>query len=56
MAFETILVPYDGSEEADAMLRLACDTVTGKQCVIALYVIRIPMTLPLDPLPSWFDR
>jgi nucleotide-binding universal stress UspA family protein len=56
MGLESVLVPYDGSEEADAMLRFACEAVTGKRRVIALYVIRVPSTLPLDPLPAWFDR
>jgi nucleotide-binding universal stress UspA family protein len=56
MALESILVPYDGREEADAMLRFACEVVVGRRRVIALYVIRVPSTLPLDPLPASFDR
>lgn len=55
MALESVLVPYDGSMEADAALRYACEVVTGARRVIALYSQRIPASLPLDPLPATFD-
>jgi nucleotide-binding universal stress UspA family protein len=55
MALGTILVPYDGSEPADAMLRLACRTIRQGGRVIVLYMTRIPPSLPLDPLPDWID-
>jgi nucleotide-binding universal stress UspA family protein len=55
MALESVLVPYDGSAEADALLRFACEVVTGKRRVIALYAERVPPSLPLDPLPASFD-
>lgn len=55
MALGTILVPYDGSEPADAMLRLACRTAGREGRVIVMAMTRIPASLPLDPLPCWFD-
>jgi len=56
MALDTILVPYDGSEAADDTLRFAGDVVGRGGRVIALYVTRVPPTLPLDPLPPSFDQ
>jgi len=55
MALRTILVPYDGSEQADDLLHLACQEVGGEGRVIALYVTRVPPSLPLDPLPERVD-
>jgi nucleotide-binding universal stress UspA family protein len=55
MAIDTIVLPYDGSEAADAMLRLACQVVDRPGRLIALYTTRVPASLPLDPLPAWFD-
>jgi nucleotide-binding universal stress UspA family protein len=55
MALGTILVPYDGSEPADAMLRLACRAIGKGGQVIVVYMTRIPPSLPLDPLPDWID-
>jgi nucleotide-binding universal stress UspA family protein len=56
MALGTILVPYDGSEPADAMLRLACRAIGEQGRVIVVYMTRIPPSLPLDPLPLWIDE
>ena len=56
MALDTILVHYDGSESADAMLRLAWQVVGARGRLIALYTTRIPASLPLDWLPSWIDN
>ena len=55
MALRSILVPYDGSEPADAMLRLACRAIGAGGRVSAIYMTRIPPSLPLDPLPAWID-
>ncbi len=56
MALRSILVLYDASEEVDAMLRLACQSVDSGRRVIALYVTRIASSLPLEPLPAWMDE
>lgn len=57
MSLHCLLVPYDGSAHADAALRLALDvTGAGQGRVIALAVTWVPRSLPLDPLPSSFDR
>ena len=56
MALGTILVSYDGTAPADAMLRLACGTAGSGRRLIALYVTRIPASLPLEPLPAWIDE
>ncbi len=55
MALRTILIPYDGSAQADDLLRLACEEVGGDGRVVALYVTRVPPSLPLDPLPARVD-
>ncbi len=55
MALRTILVPYDGGEQADDLLHLACQEVGGEGRVVALYVTRVPPSLPLDPLPVRVD-
>ncbi len=55
MALRTILVSYDGSAQADDLLHLACQEVGGEGRVIALYVTRVPPSLPLDPLPAYID-
>ena len=56
MSLRTILVPYDGSAHADDLLRFALDAVreAGGR-VVALYVTRIPSSLPLTPLPAHVD-
>jgi len=51
----TILVPYDGSSQADDLLHLACEVVGAEGRVVALYVTRVPPSLPLDPLPAHVD-
>ncbi len=51
----TILVPYDGSTQADDLLHLACEVVGAEGRVVALYVTRVPPLLPLDPLPAHVD-
>jgi len=56
MALGTILLLYDGSESADALLRLACQMIDARGRLIALYTTRIPASLPLDPLPTWIDQ
>ncbi len=55
MALRTILVPYDGSAQADDLLHLACQDVGNGGRVVALYVTRVPPSLPLDPLPAHMD-
>jgi len=55
MALRTILVPYDGSEQADDLLHLACHEVGDAGRVVALYVTRVPPSLPLDGLPARVD-
>jgi hypothetical protein len=55
MALGTILVLYDGSEAADSMLSLACCTVWRAGRIIPLYVTCVPQSLPLSPLPDWYD-
>jgi len=55
MALQTILVPYDGSAQADDLLHLACQEVGDAGRVVALYVTRVPPSLPLDPLPARVD-
>lgn len=55
MGLGAILVPYDGSEPADALLRLACHTIDPGGRVLVLAMTRVPASLPLDPLPCWFD-
>jgi nucleotide-binding universal stress UspA family protein len=56
MALGTILVLYDGLEAADSMLSLARETAWRQRRIIALYVTRVPASLPLAPLPDWFDE
>ena len=56
MALDTILLLYDGQDDADAMLDFACSMVGSRGQIIPLYVTVIPGTLPLAPLPSRFDR
>jgi len=56
MALQTILVPYDGSAQADDLLHLACQEVGAEGRVVALYVTRVPPSLPLDPLPARVDE
>lgn len=56
MALGTILLPYDGSEAADALLRLACQVVGTRGRLIALYSTRISASVPLEPLPAWIDK
>ncbi len=55
MALRTILIPYDGSEQADDLLHLACHDVGTEGRVVALYVTRVPPSLPLDGLPAHMD-
>ncbi len=55
MALTTILIPYDGSEQADDLLHLACHDVGTEGRVVALYVTRVPPSLPLDGLPPHMD-
>jgi len=55
MALRTILIPYDGSEQADDVLHLACQEVGNGGRVVALYATRMPPSLPLDPLPASVD-
>jgi len=55
MALRTILVPYDGGEQADDLLHLACQEVGDGGRVVALYVTRVPPSLPLDGLPLRVD-
>lgn len=51
----TVLVPYDGSAPADEMLRLACRICSEQGRVVVVYMTRIPLSLPLDPLPAGVD-
>jgi basic amino acid/polyamine antiporter, APA family len=47
--YDQILVPIVGSRVTDEMMVLACQLATEKQSSIdALYVIEVPMNLPLD--------
>ena len=55
MALEKILILYDGSDAADRLLTMACETVWTTGRVMPMYVTRIPPTLPLAPLPHWYD-
>ena len=48
MAFGTILVPYDASAAAVAMLRLASRAVRARGRVVAMHIGRIPPALPLE--------
>ena len=41
---------------AHKVRRLACTAVGERKRVIALYITRVPLSLPLDPLPKWFDE
>ena len=52
---KTILVPYDGSEQADGLLHLACQEVGNDGHVVALYVTRVPPSLPREGLPARVD-
>lgn len=55
MAFGTILVPYDASDAADAMLRLACMAVRERGRVVAVHIARIPPALPLERSPDVYE-
>lgn len=55
MALDTILVPYDDSERSDALLRLACRTVTTRGHIVVVYMVRLPSGVPLEPLPPEID-
>ncbi len=55
MPLHTILVAYDGSAQADDLLCLACDVVAAEGTVVALYVTRVPSSLPIAPLPAHVD-
>jgi basic amino acid/polyamine antiporter, APA family len=47
--YDQILVPIVGSRVTDEMMVLACQLATEKQSSVdALYVIEVPMNLPLD--------
>ncbi len=47
--YDRILVPVVGTRIADEMMVLACQLATEKKSAIdALYVIEVPMNLPLD--------
>ncbi len=47
--YDQILVPITGSRISDEMMVLACQLATEKESSIdALYVIEVPMVLPLD--------
>ena len=47
--YDQILVPIVGSRITDEMIVLACQLATEKESSIdALYVIEVPMNLPLD--------
>jgi nucleotide-binding universal stress UspA family protein len=56
MGPRTVLVPYDGSEDADRMLRLACQTVGAGGRVVVLALTQVHQTLPLADLPAHFDE
>jgi nucleotide-binding universal stress UspA family protein len=56
MPLGTILVLYDGLAAADSMLSLAWETAWRPRRIITLYVTRVPASLPLAPLPHWFDE
>ena len=56
MALEKILILYDGSDAADRLLVMACETVWTTGRVMPLYLMRVPPTLPLTPLPHWYDH
>lgn len=47
--YERILVPVNGTRLSDEMMVLACQLATEKGAVIdAVYVVEVPMNLPLD--------
>ena len=47
--YDQILVPITGSRVADEMMVLACQLATEKKSAIdGLYVIEVPLNLPLD--------
>ena len=47
--YDQILVPIVGSRVSDEMMVLACQLATEKKSSIdALYVIEVPLNLPLD--------
>jgi APA family basic amino acid/polyamine antiporter len=49
VVYDQLLVPIIGSRITDEMVVLACQLATEKQSAIdALYVIEVPMNLPLD--------
>ena len=49
IVYDQLLVPIIGSRITDEMVVLACQLATEKQSAIdALYVIEVPMNLPLD--------
>jgi nucleotide-binding universal stress UspA family protein len=56
MAFGAILVPYDGTEAAGALLGLACDAVWNGGCMVPVYVTLVPFWLRRTRLPSWYDE
>ena len=56
MTLHRILILYDGSEAADGLLSMACETVWPAGCVMPLYVTCVPSVLPLAPLPRWYDE
>ena len=56
MVLRRILILYDGSEAADGLLSMACETVWPAGSVMPLYVTRVPAVLPLSPLPRWYDE
>jgi hypothetical protein len=56
MVHGTILLLYDDSAAAAALLTMACRIAGQTGRIVLLYVLRVPSTLPLAPLPHWFDR
>ena len=58
IVYQKLLVPLVDSQVADEMMVLACQLATEKKAAIdALYVIEVPLNLPLDArLPKNEDR
>ncbi len=57
MSRSTMMVALRDAESAESLVRLACQLAKGKEAeLVALHVVEIPATLPLDADSEIFDR
>jgi hypothetical protein len=56
LPLRTMLVYHDGSWRGDSLIRLACELMGPHSRIVALAVTLVPLTLPLDGLPTEVDQ